>query len=169
MASKGGPMNRLNWLAAGLILGSLAFTACGLPEAENVPGDKNPPSRVEPVAGTTTSVVVLTALAAQRLGIKTEPVAAASTAGAGATNTVIPTDAVIYDKDGVAWVYTAVPGAPTDASGLPLTFVRKSVTVVQTDGNVTTVKSGPAVGTQVVTEGGAELLGTEQNVEGQQA
>jgi len=162
-------MNRLTWLAAGLIFGSLTFTACGLPEAENVPGDKDPPSRVEPVAGTTTSVVVLTALAAQRLGIKTEPVAAASTssAGPGATSTVIPNAALIYDKDGVAWVYTAVPGASTDAKG-SLTFVRKEVTVIRTEGDFTTVKSGPAPGTQVVTEGGAELLGTEQNVEGQQ-
>ena len=171
MASKGDLMNRLTWLAAGLIFGSLTFTACGLAEAGNAPGDKVPPSRVEPVAGTTTSRVILTALAAQRLGIKTEPVVAASAsgAGAGATSTVIPVGALIYDKDGGVWVYTAVPGTPTDANGLPLTFVRKPVTVARIDGTVATLQSGPAAGTQVVTEGGEELLGTEQNVEGQQA
>nr|MDQ6900438.1 hypothetical protein [Candidatus Dormibacteraeota bacterium] len=87
-------MNRLNALIVGLIAGPLMLTACGPTQAENAPGDTDKPSRVEPIAGTTTSRVILSAVAAERLGIQAEPVRAASTASPGqakssATSTVV--------------------------------------------------------------------------------
>jgi hypothetical protein len=167
-------MNRLNWVISGLIACTLMLAACGPTEAENAPGDKDKPSQVEPIAGTTTSRVILSALAAERLGIQAEPVRAASTASPGAphasaTSTVIPATALVYDKNGGVWVYAAVPGTPTNAKGLPLTYVRHAVNVERIDGNVAVLKSGPAVGTEVATEGAEELLGTEYGVEGQQS
>ncbi|MDQ6876920.1 MAG: hypothetical protein M3082_04330 [Candidatus Dormibacteraeota bacterium] len=167
-------MNRLNALIVGLIAGPLMLTACGPTQAENAPGDTDKPSRVEPIAGTTTSRVILSAVAAERLGIQAEPVRAASTASPGqakssATSTVVPAKALVYDKNGGVWVYAAVPGAPTNAKGLPLTYARNSVNVERIDGDIAVLKSGPIVGTQVVTEGAEELLGTEYGVEGQQS
>jgi hypothetical protein len=43
-------------------------------------------------------------------------------------------------------------------------FVRSPITVVTIEGNRAVLSAGPAAGTQVVTVGAAELLGTEYEV-----
>jgi hypothetical protein len=78
-------------------------------------------------------------------------------AGGGEQKT-IPYSAVIYGIEGGVWTYTTTG---------PLTFVRAPITVASLQGNVAVLSKGPDPGTEVVTVGGGELLGTEFAIEGE--
>ena len=65
---------------------------------------------------------------------------------------VVPWSAVVYDFDGGAWVYEATA---------PHVFVRRRVQVRRVEGDLAVLSGGPAPGARVVSEGAAELLGTE--------
>ena len=56
------------------------------------------------------------------------------------------------------WAYT---------SAGPLTFVRAPIEVASIQGDTAVLSEGPAPGTEVVTVGGEELLGTEFAIEGE--
>ncbi|HEY4027351.1 MAG TPA: hypothetical protein VGO86_13055 [Candidatus Dormibacteraeota bacterium] len=148
-------MNRAKWLIVGVLAAGAVLTGCGTP-AESAP---EKPARVVPVQGTSLSRVVLTPKAAERVGLMTAPVQTLSTPGAGPASSTVPLAAVVYLADGTTWVYT-VPE--------PLTYVRQSVTIAGVAGDVAVLKAGPAPGTQVVTVGAAELLGSEYGVAGGQ-
>jgi hypothetical protein len=105
------------------------------------------------IEGTDTQRVELTERAAQRLGIETTTVKAAT--GPQAGHTVVPYAAMIYDADGQASVYT---------NPAPLSFVRKSITVSTIEGDSVYLIDGPPAGTAVVTVGTAELFGTETGI-----
>jgi hypothetical protein len=77
--------------------------------------------------------------------------------GAGQRLT-IPYSAVIYGIEGGVWTYTAAG---------PLTFVRAPITVASVQGDTAVLSKGPAPGTEVVTVGAEELLGTEFAIEGE--
>ena len=77
--------------------------------------------------------------------------------GAG-EQTTIPYSAVIYGVEGGTWTYTSTG---------PLTFVRAPITVASVQGDVAILSEGPDPGTEVVTVGGEELLGTEFAIEGE--
>ena len=77
--------------------------------------------------------------------------------GAGEQKT-IPYSAVIYGVEGGVWAYTSVG---------PLTFVRAPITVASVQGDTAVLSDGPPPGTEVVTVGGEELLGTEFAIEGE--
>lgn len=111
-------------------------------------------ARVEPVSGNSMPRVVLTAPAAERIGIQTAPVRATSKSASmgGAQRTVIPYSAVIYDVNGDTWVYTSVE---------PLVFVRHRVGIDHIDGDDAVLLDGPPPGTMTVTVGAAELFGAE--------
>jgi RND family efflux transporter MFP subunit len=64
----------------------------------------------------------------------------------------VPWPAVLIDIHGGAWVYERVE---------PRRFVRRRVEVRFVSGGLAVLGSGPAAGTEVVTEGAAELFGTE--------
>lgn len=64
----------------------------------------------------------------------------------------VPWGAVLYDIHGTAWVYERVA---------PLTFARRRVLVKYGVGGTAALASGPAPGAEVVTDGAAELFGTE--------
>jgi len=129
------------------------------------------PVTLKPVAGTDLQRVVLSARAAERLGIKTVPVGrvegppaptgsglAAWPAPAKSPNTyhtVVPYSAVLYDTDGETWVYT---------NPEPLVFVRSRVRIDHIDGDRAALADGPPPGTMVVMVGGAELFGAEFEV-----
>jgi hypothetical protein len=118
-------------------------------------------------------IVRLTRQASDRLGIETIQVrnAPASTpsggkrpvagsTGAAGQPTIVPYSAVLYDPEGVTWVYT-VPR--------PLTYVREKVVVVTVGGaggTETFLSAGPPAGTTVVTTGVVELYGAELGVGG---
>jgi hypothetical protein len=148
-------MNHRSWLVMGLVAAGLAVAGC---EQTQTMSTAQKPAQVVPVRGTNLSRVILTARAAERLGIRTAPVQQLSSPGAGAPSTAIPLAALIYDKDGGTWVYTA-PAR--------LSYVRQAVTVAQITGDVADLQAGPAPGTLVVTVGASELLGSEYGVEGQ--
>jgi hypothetical protein len=76
----------------------------------------------------------------------------------GGEQKTIPYSAVIYGVEGGTWAYT---------SAGPLTFVRAPITVESVQGGVAVLSDGPAPGTEVVTVGGEELLGTEFAIEGE--
>lgn len=135
-------------LLTALALATVALLAgCG-PKPAGA-GDVRP-AILLPVPGSTTlHRVVLNALAVQRLGIATAPVAA------DARMLRIPATALIYDPSGRPWVYL-VPA--------PRTYLRHPVTVDRAEGDTVLLSSGPAAGTPVVDVGVAELLGAEYGV-----
>lgn len=145
-----GPKNRRILVVIGLA----AFVLAGCSQGA-VAGaiSEDPPVRVEKNEATGISRLALSAKAAGRLGIATEPVAAAP-AGRGM---VLPYAAVIYDKDGATWAYTS-PEA--------LVYLRHAITVDRIVEDRAIVSAGPPVGTLVVTVGNAELWGVETGVGG---
>jgi hypothetical protein len=66
---------------------------------------------------------------------------------------------VVYDTDGSTWTYVNTAAR---------TYERKPITVTEIDGAAALLSDGPAAGTPVVTVGGAELLGTEYNISGEE-
>jgi RND family efflux transporter MFP subunit len=65
---------------------------------------------------------------------------------------VVPWSAVVYDVDGGTWVYEATAAH---------VFARRRVEVRRVDGSLAVLSGGPAPGTRVVSQGAAELFGTE--------
>ena len=70
--------------------------------------------------------------------------------------TVIPYAAVFYTATGDTWAYT---------NPEPLTFVRVPIVVDRIRGDRAFLSDGPPSGMEVVTQGAAELYGTETDVE----
>ena len=99
------------------------------------------------------AVVTLAEAAAKRLDIQTTAVAAVP---AGLT---VPYSAVVYEPDGSTWVYTQTE---------PLTYQRAPITVAAVRGDQVTLTDGPAVGTEVVSQGAAELVGVETGIDGEE-
>lgn len=65
---------------------------------------------------------------------------------------VVPFAAVLHDIHGGQWVYEAMA---------PHTYTRRRVQVARLVGNDAVLASGPALGAKIVTDGAAELFGTE--------
>jgi hypothetical protein len=74
--------------------------------------------------------------------------------GAGG-DTQVPITGVIYDPEGVPWVYVSDGG---------LAYTRHAVTIARYAGDTVVLSTGPTAGTPVVVVGAAELLGTEYGV-----
>lgn len=139
-------------LASLALVAGLGLSACGASSDEKA-ATGSPPATVTDIPGSEVKLVTLTKRAHERLGISTAP----TTAGRKASTTV-PFSAVIYDNEGVTWVYT-----PQD--GTPLAFARQRVTIddVRAD-KALLAKGGPAAGAPVVSTGAAMLWGTELGV-----
>lgn len=155
-----------------LVIGALSLFSGS--EASESPST-NKAAQIQPVEGTSLSRVRLTSRAAERLGIKTTRVRAASGAAAGdATNTttgttattgtqtkattaktVVPYASVIYEADGRTWVYT---------NPEPLVFIRARIEVETVNGDLAVLSVGPPVGTAVASVGVPELFGAEFGV-----
>ena len=144
-------MQRRNYRVGALLIVAVSFSACARAAVEDV-ATKVQPATVEKVPGSDQKRVVLTAKAAERLGIQTATVRAGAPVAGNTPGTVVDYAAVIYDPQGKASVYT---------NPEPLVFVRQDVTVDHIDGDEAFLTDGPPVGTAVVTVGGAELFGTE--------
>ncbi len=114
------------------------------------------PAQVVEVAGSEFNKVILTARAAERLGIQSEPVREESIDGS--IKLVIPYAAIIYGLHGETWAYMRNPG------GESFTFVRTPITIDRIEGDMVILTDGPAVGTDIVTVGVAELYGTDTGV-----
>ena len=70
---------------------------------------------------------------------------------------IIDYAALIYDKQGKTWVYTAPE---------PLTFMRTKVVVAEAEGNQVTLSEGPPPGTKIVTQGVTQVYGAELGMAG---
>ena len=138
---------RTRWLAVGAVATGLALSGCADKSSESE--QKGPATLVERGEDKAPQIVLTDKKAAERVGIEFVPIV--DEAGAK----VIPYSAVVYDPDGKTWVYTS-PKA--------LTFERTSITVASIAGDKATLSAGPATGTEVVTVGGAELLGVEAGI-----
>lgn len=125
----------------GLLLAALALPACR--EVSEASSEEPEPYTVEPIEGTDQVAVVLTEDGMQRIGLET-------TTSDGST---VPASAIWIDTEGIEWVYTAPE---------PGRFVREQVTVERyEDGVVATLAEGVPPGTEVVTVGVVELIGSE--------
>jgi hypothetical protein len=109
---------------------------------------------LEPIEGSDVTQVTLSEEAAGRLDIQTAPVEPVGKKQGAATST-IPYAAVLYDPAGDTWTYTNPD---------PLVFVRAPIDVIRIEGDTALLSSGPPAGTEVVTVGAAELLGSEYEV-----
>ncbi len=116
------------------------------------------PSHVEPIEGSEFSKVELTDDAIRRIGVLTEAIGEETVAkgpSASQTKKVIPYSAVIYSPHGDAWVYTNPESH---------VYIRDNVEVEYVYEGKAVLVQGPPVGTKIVTQGVAELYGTEYEV-----
>jgi hypothetical protein len=148
-------LGRVWWMAVWLVL-ALAASACTSSSTGEKTGSGEDPVSVEHPDGSDVARITLSEDAARRLDVQTTPVVSAS--GAGGGQTVIPYSAVLYDPSGDTWTYT---------SPEHLVFVRAPIDVARIEGNSAILLSGPPVGTDVVTVGESELLGSEYEVGGE--
>jgi hypothetical protein len=161
---------RLSLMALGAALAAAGIFLAGCDRGPDTGNEYVAPATVQSVPGTTVNRVTLTDLAVSRLGIQTTAVVAApagtalrsapptapgTPSPAAPVATVIPLTALVYDPHGLAWTYT---NPEHD------TYLRVAVVVDHISGNTVVLTAGPPIGTQVVTVGGQELLGTEYGV-----
>lgn len=139
------------WRAA-LIAVWLPLAGCGRNQASEESTAKA--VKVEPIAGSDISRLILTEEGARRLDIQT--VGVRRTTVDGAQRKVIPYAAVLYDAEGQAWTYT---------NPEPFTYIRARVTVESVTGDLAVLSTGPGIGETVVTTGAAELFGCESEFE----
>jgi hypothetical protein len=121
-----------------------------MPKAMAAEPAKGGPAKVEAVAGSRVKRVTLTEKAAQRLDIQIGEIRQDSSG-----NRIAPSTSVLYDLAGDCWVYI---------NPAPLIYMRQSVMLDRMTGHDVYLKEGPAIGTQVVVVGVAELYGTEIGV-----
>ena len=134
------------WLLAAPTLAIVLLTGCReLPEAP----EKEEPYTLETIEGTDLSRVILTADGAQRIGLETAPVSDVR------GESTVPESAIWIDFSGEDWLYT---------NPEPLVFVREVVVVDRYQDGVAVLAEGPETGTDVVTVGVAELIGSEFGV-----
>jgi len=134
-----------------LVLIVLLLAACG-PSNIPVTGEKEAPSRVEPIEGSEFGRVILTEKAVERIDVQTEPVQIKEMSS---EHLAVPYSAVLYGLEGETWVYT---------NPEPLVYIREPIVVDYIDGDWVALVEGPEVGTQVVTVGASLLYGAETGV-----
>src|SRR5262245_42920529 len=137
--------------AAFPVMAALLLSAAG---CAKVPGGEEEgeekAAKVEKIEGTDQSKVILLEEAAKRLGIETTAVS-----GLSGGQESVPYSAVIYDAEGHSWVFT------TDEA---LSYIKAPITIDRIDGDRAIVTEGPPVGTEVVSQGAAELFGVEDGI-----
>ena len=104
------------------------------------------PATLTDIPGSDIRQVTITARAAQRLDVHTGKVE--EKVGLK----VVPYASIIYDPNGGVWVYTM----PKDR-----VFVRAPIDVDYIKGDDVFLNNGPALGTIVLTDGVAEIYGSE--------
>lgn len=130
------------FMVVGLIGAALALTSC---KTESV-AEKYHPAKLDSTEVKGIMRVTLDERAAERIGLQTTAI----TEEGG--KKVMPYGALMYDTKGNTWTFT---------SAGPLSFVRKSVTVADIQGDRVFLSDGPDAGTVVVTVGAPELMGAE--------
>jgi hypothetical protein len=138
-----------SFVPIGLLMAAVAAGVAGCATASSTAASLVPQARMEHVGNGHSLSVVLTPLGVRRIGIETAPAAAKGTL------VVIPYGALLYEPDGQAAVYVKVTA---------LVYTRRFVTVSTINGNDVMLTGGLRPGTEVVTQGGEELLGVQNGV-----
>lgn len=139
-------------LAALALLAVPVLGSCAQPAPETAAQEAEP-AHVEQVGDAGLHRITLEEEAVTRLGLETGAVREGTVDGQ--QRLLVPHSAVVYDADGSAWTYTVVDD---------LAYERAAVEVDRVVGEDAVLRSGPRVGTQVVTVGVAELYGAENEV-----
>lgn len=134
-----------------LLMVALTLSLAGCREEKEAAADLYEPAHVEEAGVSGVQQVTFTPEAAQRVDLKTE------TAIQSGPHIIVSYAAMIYDGEGVPWVYTAPK---------PLTFLRTQVVVDRIEGDRVLLTSGPPAGTAVVTVGATEVYGAELDIAG---
>jgi hypothetical protein len=141
-------------LAALLVAGGLAVGGCAAGKAEGAaPATVVQAATLQEGKDGGPGVVRLSGEAEQRLGIRTAPV----TVSGGAL--LIPYGAVVYQPDGTSWAYVQIA---------PRAYQRQPITIGSIAGDQATLGAGPPPGALVVSQGGAELVGVETGIDGEE-
>ena len=135
-------------LAAFSVLAALVLPVAGCAKVPGEEEEAEKAAKVEKVGDQ--SKVILLEEAAERLGIETAEVAPLPAGGES-----VPYSAVIYDAEGHAWVFT---------TGEELSYVKAPITIDRIDGDRAILTEGPPAGTEVVSQGAAELFGVEDGI-----
>jgi len=141
----------------GLLLLAAVLTVflAGCSKVEQAAYKAPDPFTLEEIKGTELVRLKLEPKAVERTGIKTGKVTGVVQFGAEPTARRIPYAALLYKPDGSTFVYT------TTKAG---TYQRHDVTVDYIKDQTVVLSDGPEVGTAVVTDGAAELMGIEFGV-----
>lgn len=162
---------RQPWLAAVAVLLGVSLAACGSSSEPSIPVS----GQLVGQSATSPGHIVLSALGAQRIGVRTavaRPVptpppvvtttivhgvktTTSSPARAPAARVIIPYSAVIYDPSGKTYAFTTTA---------PLTFVEVPITVDHISGGEAFLARGPKPGAKVVAVGAEELYGVQTGV-----
>jgi hypothetical protein len=145
--------HRRSWVVTLVLISMLGLIVYSGVAADETGVGQSEPAYVEPIEGGSLNRIVLSERAAERIELATTPVA--DDASSGAPRKIIPYAAVIYSPDGETWAYT---------SPEPHVFVREAIEVERIEGDKAILTAGPDAGTEVVTIGGAELLGAESGL-----
>ncbi len=148
-ARTGGSSARAVGLLAGVLSAGLLLAGCK--EVEEASATVHEPATVEEVAGLDVKRVTFDQAGADRVSLRTATVRKTS------RGTVVPYAALIYDGQGIPWVYT---------NPEPLTFQRAKVVVDRIVDDVAWISDGPPPGTRVVTLGATEVYGAELEISG---
>jgi hypothetical protein len=145
--------HRRSWVVTLVLISALGLVVYSGVAADETSVGQSEPAYVEPIEGGSINRIVLSERAAERIALATTPVA--DDASSGAPRKIIPYAAVIYSPDGGTWAYT---------SPEPRVFVREAIEIERIEGDKAILTAGPDAGTEVVTIGGAELLGAESGL-----
>lgn len=128
------------WVVVAMMLGLLVLPACK--EAATEESSEAEPYTLEEIEGTDQVAVILTAEGMERIGLETTTV----------DGSTVPESAIWIDVEGIEWVYT---------NPAPGRFVREQVEVDRYEDGVAELADGLPAGTEVVSVGVPELIGSE--------
>jgi hypothetical protein len=133
---------------AGAVVLVLVGAGCG--EIETPKASEYQPASLS-AAEDGLKTVTLTREATERIELGTAPVVVRGAQRA------VPYEAVIYDGQGLTWVYTVVK---------PFSYKRARITVVAVEHDQAVLSNGPPVKTLVVTQGCTQVYGAELGMAG---
>lgn len=142
--------NSRRWTVGPLVMLVLLSAACSPVEEEDTAGHGG--AQIEAIEGTDLVRVTMEESAAERLGMQSTPV---RNAGNG-SQLVIPYAAVFYGASGETWTYITPE---------PQIFERAPIEIDRIKGDRAFLSDGPPSGTEVVTQGSAELFGIETGID----
>ena len=140
--------NSRRWTVGPLVMFVLLSAACAPVEEEDTAGHGG--AQIEAIEGTDLVRVTIEESAAERLGMESAPVRNAG------SQKVIPYAAVFYGASGETWTYITPE---------PQIFERAPIKIDRIKGDRAFLSDGPPSGTEVVTQGSAELFGIETGID----